>query len=1655
VTITDTTVNTTHTHGLWSAALEQGTIENNTLEASTADLTFGGDRIFVSLAHNDASPAAETPNASAVEQTLAEPPDDALTEDLTELAIDCQLDVKCTTDVLANRFTTATSSSLNPLQNDYDSDADKLANCQGQGDDCLRDEFIHADDDTEPRTWTIEYPNTSDDWEVGQTLVYEEDFTNVNESAWDLDGAYVREVCRDPPKTPGSLQLSGFQESYNCILDGSTRRATLTSVDLPAASEIELSFTHDYREFYRAPLLYGADLTVSLQDENGTWHTLRDWKAGVVSENEWDQESLDLTPFAGQTVNLRFQLTHEDPYVDPPLLELPHEQGWFVDDLSVTAQDTSLPGGLEGAQLHFIDVAARAEGDDMAWRHHANESLDQEWTPLVLCRLEIGDAMQPCEALPRTFDQGLTVSWKDSDLPQRFSEWRLKLPTDEPIDAFDRVHGPDATLFITETEPHHEQATTGWEESDRVQHGGVLELACRISPASGTDPAATEDCNDPSIATEAIDPQPAWCKDARPDYDAEIHESMFREAETLWSWSQTCTTQENDTKTLDWPAFLHQDRPDLEAAHGAYANAETDEDRSAALADAERALERAAERHMAVAIEGHGLPTVLDEAELTNVTPRELDERLPASAEGSTAVWTGEEVLVFWPGERGQDPLPTQNGVVMRFDPSQNEATMGGAEFPGNYCCSAAAWTGEEVLLFGGIAKPGRATPATNAINDGESRLIQSYDPETDELSQIGTLPEPIVDAEAVWDPRPTEDCPEGCAFIFTNDGELLRYEPETGTTSTIETRRPTLMSSDASLTWTGQEALIFPPGDRVTIVNPHSTYPVERHWDSWVPEDTHDAAAVWDGSRAHVIGGTDDPYHNSIHVYDVEQEDWIAEWSLPHRTPDPIAVWAEEGAYAFKTQGVVYDDLIQNYTLPGDFRDGVNELHASGDNFDVVPLVAQPDATNIELERGFVHDSEHEDPIPVDEPGLIVDTPARLEFNLTYDAVSGDRYQQALALELGDRDPEIRAGPVNATYGSQTATDLHGLLDPDNRNDTRNLDDREARNTHTVPYLELTDNETGERVGHGLGKAGSDAVEAGDEITACVRELFTGRADGLETNLDLDTVGEEADRLAIDPTTECVNLGPLEPEQLAFRAPLVVTLQLRSGAEESVDLEMVHDPTKHPVHEDSPNENRTLADASEHHQPDVDEAAVEPASIRIVVTTNRTPTQNSLLLADLMQQTAGPVSIFSVEIDDLPAPHPLDRALEHAVVEKGATVLAGAGILPEDVRDWPREDKLMTVKGLAQHPRVITVGAGSEDEGVANWSRRGPSPSLLGPKPDVVAPSPVGSTVGAVQNVLPFAEALHARGLHSGELVRVVLAGYAVPIDADDGAPAVWWEQGAGAVDLTRFLEVPSTAELIEDFENETGTNNGAEELADILNVTDASTVEQAQPAQILGAAGNTTGVVRAGVSESLVNLTLDAPRYRPPASSTTASSTTSNPSEPRWTRSISTRSSTPPRTRPGPPYRRPATPGPSSTTPSRTSPSCSATSPRPARRSPSTSPTTGSRTRSRRTSSTRASTTRSTSSSTTPICPRTRPRGTCWAAWTPGSWRTTTSSPSNEAPWSCPSPWTASARWPRSRGPSPSPIAPDASSTAYSSSWLTRRRHPRPPASTTSSRT
>ena len=207
-------------------------------------------------------------------------------------------------------------------------------------------------------------------------------------------------------------------------------------------------------------------------------------------------------------------------------------------------------------------------------------------------------------------------------------------------------------------------------------------------------------------------------------------------------------------------------------------------------------------------------------------------------AAGRTTVWTGSEMIVtgFTPGRAGTSFGSIE--VAQAYNPSTNAwRQLPAPPKTANYCKRSAAWTGDEMLVWG--------------------CGLTAYNPST---NQWRRLPDsPTRNGIVVWTGRELIGWGGGCCGDVSDDGSA--YDPVTNTWRKIAAAPVSGQQSPIG-TWTGRELVVFngwsPEGTRVAgaAYNPRT--------DSWrrIPSERRLSAlaiAVYDGNEIHVLGARRD----------------------------------------------------------------------------------------------------------------------------------------------------------------------------------------------------------------------------------------------------------------------------------------------------------------------------------------------------------------------------------------------------------------------------------------------------------------------------------------------------------------------------------------------------------------------------------------------------------------------------------------------------------------------------------------------------------------------------------------------------------------------------------------------------------------------------
>ncbi len=146
---------------------------------------------------------------------------------------------------------------------------------------------------------------------------------------WMLSGLWhVSDACASPPSTPNYL---GYNKDSTCSYDTGDQRnggTALFSLDLETVSSASMEFQHRWEtESFSSP--FDIMRVQVSTDKGASWITLEQWDSSDSNQGSWGAESIDLSPYTGQVVQVRFLFTTLDSVGND-------FEGWFLDDVGVS-----------------------------------------------------------------------------------------------------------------------------------------------------------------------------------------------------------------------------------------------------------------------------------------------------------------------------------------------------------------------------------------------------------------------------------------------------------------------------------------------------------------------------------------------------------------------------------------------------------------------------------------------------------------------------------------------------------------------------------------------------------------------------------------------------------------------------------------------------------------------------------------------------------------------------------------------------------------------------------------------------------------------------------------------------------------------------------------------------------------------------------------------------------------------------------------------------------------------------------------------------------------------------------------------------------------------------------------------------------------------
>jgi N-acetylneuraminic acid mutarotase len=277
--------------------------------------------------------------------------------------------------------------------------------------------------------------------------------------------------------------------------------------------------------------------------------------------------------------------------------------------------------------------------------------------------------------------------------------------------------------------------------------------------------------------------------------------------------------------------------------------------------------------------------------------PTSTGAGLPAPRSGHTVVWTDSRMIV-WGGVNTLSGFLNTGGV---YDPSLDSwtATSTGANVPSARGDHTAVWTGSEMIVWGG------GVAGVVILNTG-----RRYNPATDTWALVSTgtnTPSARFNHSAVW--TGTEMLVWGGDGGIPNLNTGARYHPPSDTWIPIVTGAgvPGARFGHTAV-WTGSEMIVWGGTDGSASLDTGGRYdPATETWaptstGTGVPSARSSYAAVWTGSEMILWGGYSEAsgYLNSGGRYEPSTDSWLATTTggpVPDARSDLVAVWTGQKA--------------------------------------------------------------------------------------------------------------------------------------------------------------------------------------------------------------------------------------------------------------------------------------------------------------------------------------------------------------------------------------------------------------------------------------------------------------------------------------------------------------------------------------------------------------------------------------------------------------------------------------------------------------------------------------------------------------------------------------------------------------------------------------
>ena len=305
-------------------------------------------------------------------------------------------------------------------------------------------------------------------------------------------------------------------------------------------------------------------------------------------------------------------------------------------------------------------------------------------------------------------------------------------------------------------------------------------------------------------------------------------------------------------------------------------------------------------------------------------TPTSTEATVPTGRHAHTAVWTGTEMII-WGGLDSTLSIYMNDGG--RYNPSTDtwQATSTGANVPDARQSHTAVWTGSEMIVWGGLAP-------TALVKTGGR-----YDPFSDSWTATSTgasSPAARFGHSAIWTGKEMivwggAGAGQGLPRLSTGG----RYDPakDTWTSTSTGANVPQARSSHGAV-WTGTLMIVWGGSGSAGFLRTGGRYNLSTN--TWAPTSVganvptgrvaHDTS-VWTGTEMMVWGGTSNVPNLIGGRYDPAKDAWAAISAgvdVPNHgntavwTGSEMIVWGGYGSAGLINTGSRYNPSTDTWTL-------------------------------------------------------------------------------------------------------------------------------------------------------------------------------------------------------------------------------------------------------------------------------------------------------------------------------------------------------------------------------------------------------------------------------------------------------------------------------------------------------------------------------------------------------------------------------------------------------------------------------------------------------------------------------------------------------------------------------------------------------------------